>query len=454
MSRVDGLLSGVGLRSARARDLALAVLVAALSGVAVAVSLRLVIDIDGVAVTPAQAATGVAIAVAQGLALVGRHRCPVGTLAAVALLQVVGFAVLPLEQSVRGLATLVAAYSVGAHSPRTRGNIAVGAIVLGEAVLGGLGSVIVQPALFGGTAASDPLVQRIGFLALIAAPTYVGAALVGRMVATRREYLALVELRAREAIAEQKQRADAAIAAERTRMARELHDIAAHHLSGIAVQAAAAERLVDANPEAAKESIRWMRAQSKDTLANLRVAVGMLRESGAGLDDGGAPVPGLSVIGQLVEDERELGASVSLDVDGSPVELSPIADVAFYRVAQESLANARDHSPGAPVTVTLRFGDTVALEVRNPLVAASVTEPGRNPLAASPERVLNPAASATERNRGLGLIGMRERALLIGARFTAGPAGTDWVVRLELDTVIAAPSGQPETATSTPEVTA
>ncbi|OLT50920.1 hypothetical protein BJF88_02045 [Cellulosimicrobium sp. CUA-896] len=118
--------------------------------------------------------------------------------------------------------------------------------------------------------------QVLGLL-LNALVTYLGAALVGEYVATRRSLLAELRDRVRQAEREREVLAAQAVLEERGRMARELHDVAAHHLSGIVVQAAAAERLVEADPERAKESLRRIRAQGRETLDNMRLVVGLLR---------------------------------------------------------------------------------------------------------------------------------------------------------------------------------
>jgi signal transduction histidine kinase len=188
------------------------------------------------------------------------------------------------------------------------------------------------------------------------------------------------------------------------------------------VQAAAVERLIDRDPAAAKAGVVWIRTQGKETLDNLRLVVGVLRGSRAGdADDAAdraesnAPVPGLAVLDDLVRTARDLGTPVELVREGTPREIPPIADVALYRVVQESLSNARQHAPGAPVRVVLRhLAREVSLEVAN----APATQ-RREP--------------AARTSSGVGLVGMRERAQLIGAEFAAGPtAAGGWCVTVTL----------------------
>ncbi|MCG5441369.1 hypothetical protein NIE79_001491 [Micromonospora sp. NIE79] len=183
------------------------------------------------------------------------------------------------------------------------------------------------------------------------------------------------------------------------------------------VQAAAVERLIDRDPAAAKAGVAWIRSQGKETLDNLRLVVGVLRgRPGHEGGDGAAPVPGLGMLDDLVRTAGNLAGPVDFVREGEQREVPPIADVALYRIAQESLSNARQHAPGAAARVVLRFEPrSVSLEVVNEPVA--------------PRRV--PAA----RTGGVGLVGMRERAQLIGATFTAGPTeGGGWSVAATLPT--------------------
>src|SRR5690606_33232766 len=116
--------------------------------------------------------------------------------------------------------------------------------------------------------------------------------------------------RAAEAVQVQRARAEAAVVAERNMIARELHDVAAHHLSGMVIQAAAVERLIGRDAEAARAGAAWIRAQGKATLENLRQVVGLLRDTDT---DGNAPVPGVSALPALVEEARRLGSEVAFE---------------------------------------------------------------------------------------------------------------------------------------------
>nr|WP_232531263.1 histidine kinase [Microlunatus antarcticus] len=207
-------------------------------------------------------------------------------------------------------------------------------------------------------------------------------------------------------------------------MARELHDVAAHHLTGLLVQASAAERLVGADPEAARRAVLEVRAQGRQALDNLRAVVGVLRQHGGGTGAVGTagaldldPVPGLAVLPGLIDAARGLGDPVRLEVVGTPVPLAPVADVTAYRVAQEALSNARQHAPQQEVVVTLTYTDDA---VRLCVVSGS-PDPAATPVPDPGVRV------------GFGLAGMRERAALVGGVLEAGPVpGPAWRVALLL----------------------
>ncbi len=399
----DAQLTRMGLISRFGRDCALAVVLCL-----VTTGLLLLLFADpaqtqGLTLEPFQVSATIVLSAVQSLLLCVRRVHPVLCLWLVALPQVAMFAVLPAGAAVRGLAPAIAGYGCGALLPARRAVRVVAAVALFESA-----GLVVVSFLPGQSAA--PLVAGQLVSGVL---TYAASALFGAYIATRRQNAGLERLRAADAIETQRARADAAIGLERSRMARELHDIAAHHLSGMVVQAAVVERLIDRDPQAAKEAAAWIRAQGRETLHNLRLVVGALRGPGGDDLDEGAPVPGLAVLDRLVRTARELGTPVELVRDGEPMELPPIADVTFYRVVQEALANVREHAPGAPARIILRYGTADAsLEIEN---------------------AARPAPDRPRVNRGFGLAGMQERAQLIGAKLDAGPTPSGgWRVSLRL----------------------
>ena len=191
------------------------------------------------------------------------------------------------------------------------------------------------------------------------------------------------------------ERTMSAVLEERTRIARELHDIVAHSMSVMVVQAGAAEQVVLDEPDQARDALRQIRRTGTGALAEMRRLVSVLRDP----DDAGmlAPQPGLAGLEGLVQDARAAGLPISLSISGEPRELPAGLDLAAYRIVQEALTNVRRHAPTATtVTVELRFGDD---DLR-----IDVVDDG-------------PGATSTD--GGHGLIGMRERVQLYGGRLRA-----------------------------------
>jgi signal transduction histidine kinase len=191
---------------------------------------------------------------------------------------------------------------------------------------------------------------------------------------------------------------DQALMEERARIARELHDVVAHHVSMIAVQAETARLTTPDLPEEGKQRFKAIGDTARDSLGELRRLLGVLRED-APSEAERAPQPGLADLESLVDAAREAGTHVRLTMIGRAEPLSPGVDLTAYRIAQEALTNARRHAPGADVDVEVRYeSDTLRLEVRD-----------------------NGPGAAAEAN-GHGIVGMRERAEMVGGTLRAGPA--------------------------------
>jgi signal transduction histidine kinase len=218
--------------------------------------------------------------------------------------------------------------------------------------------------------------------------------LVGLAFGTRTVRLAQAETRA----ASLEQERDAAIAEERARIARELHDVIAHSVSVMTVQAGAAEEMLKRDPAAAVEPVRAVQETGRQALVEMKRLVGMLRERDDEL--GLAPQPGVDALDELVANVREAGLAVELDIEGAPRRLPPGVDISAYRIVQEALTNALKHARAARATVRLRYGaDDVAIEVFDDGVGANGNGGGG----------------------GHGLVGMRERVAVFGGEFDAGP---------------------------------
>jgi signal transduction histidine kinase len=197
---------------------------------------------------------------------------------------------------------------------------------------------------------------------------------------------------------------------ERARIARELHDVVAHHVSKIAVQAETARLTTPGISEQGRERFGDIAETARDALGEMRRLLGVLREDAGG---GGErePQPGLARLHELVDDARGAGSEVRFGLSGRVVPLSPGADLAAYRIVQEALTNARRHAPGATVTIDLRYEPT-ALHIR-------IGDDGPGPSGDGVD--------------GHGLQGMRERAGMLGGIVRTGPGpGGGFVVEAEL----------------------
>ncbi len=195
---------------------------------------------------------------------------------------------------------------------------------------------------------------------------------------------------------------------DRMRIARDLHDVLAHNISVINVQANSALHLMDRQPERAKEALTAIHGVSKQALAELRTVLGVLREGGDGAPR--SPSAGLAGLDDLLASVRSAELAVGLTVDGEPRSLPADADIAAYRIVQESLTNVRKHSRAGRASVRVRYQPAgICVEVEDPGSA--------RPAAADP----NPGAANGARGAGSGIRGMAERVLELGGTFDAGP---------------------------------
>ncbi len=225
-----------------------------------------------------------------------------------------------------------------------------------------------------------------------------GLWLAGSAVRSWRGRARALEERAQALERERELAARVAVADERARIARELHDVVAHSVSVMVVQAGAARRALGHRPEQAGEAMRAVETAGREALGELRRLLTVLADgrADAGLD----PQPGLGELDALIERVRSAGLQVAKTVEGEPQPLSPGIDLAAYRIVQEALTNTLRHAPGARARVTIRY-----LEHELNLDIADV---GGGP---------PPASSA---GAGRGLIGMRERVAMLGGELEVG----------------------------------
>ena len=226
---------------------------------------------------------------------------------------------------------------------------------------------------------------------------------IGENLRTRRAYLAELEARAARLEREREEKAERAAVEERTRIARELHDVIAHNVSVMVVQASAGEDVFDSDPGRAREALAAVAATGRDALGELRRLLGVIR-----LGDqealSYAPQPGIGGLGGLVDQVRDTGLAVELSVDGEARELPEATSLCVYRIVQEALTNSLKHAAATRAWVSLRY-DPDELTVL-------VSDDGRGVTDAA----VNGGAG------GHGLIGMRERVALFGGEMQAGPS--------------------------------
>jgi signal transduction histidine kinase len=209
------------------------------------------------------------------------------------------------------------------------------------------------------------------------------------------------------AVVERRHEGERALLEQRQRIARELHDVVAHHMSVIAIQAEAAPyKSADPPPELV-ESFAEIRASALSGLNELRRVLGVLRSDRTDV----TPQPGLEDLDELLESARTGGVTVTCNISGTPQPLPDGVNLSAYRIVQEALSNAIRHAPGSAVQVKLFYGEAaLVIEVRNDDRAAAPLKNGERP-----------APAGLGHGGGHGIIGMRERATMLGGHLRAGP---------------------------------
>ncbi|SCG68150.1 Signal transduction histidine kinase [Micromonospora inositola] len=347
-------------------------------------------------------ATAVGIAMAVALLFRRSHPTPVAVVVgALALTQViVGWGPLGYD-----IAVLIALYSVVKYADRLRDGVVAGAVAAAGVVLAAL--QIRGPAAWWANAI---------YFGLITGAVW----LVGLNVRTRRLYVLTLEERAATLEREREAESRAAVAEERTRIARELHDVVAHSMAVMIVQADGARFTIDRDPATAREAVKVVADTGRQALEEMRRLVGVLREPSrpeplaapgmAGEPDGGGlsaePAhrrPALVELPELLDRFRAAGLRITWTVTGEPPALPPGLELTVYRVVQEALTNALKHAGvGASVELDLGYSDDAVL--------VRAVDDGRG------RPLVQPAPSG-----GHGLVGMRERVSVYDGSLTAGP---------------------------------
>ncbi len=333
-------------------------------------------------------------AVVTSTLLVARRRWPwaIGTLTCVVMAMLPWFGPELDDPATPILVVGVATYTMGRRLPDLRGAASV-ALLLG---------LLVVDLQF--TTKDKFDVSDVVFLAVMTLPPY-AAGRVMRALAARNERL---REQAAELLRLQDQVRVEAAAAERGRIARELHDVIAHSVSAMVVQASAAEELMAGDPVRARAAVREVATTGRRALAETGRLLHLLRDSGDEL--GLAPDVGLGRLTELVDGFRRDGLDVSLDVSGSVADLPAGVDLSAYRVVQESLTNALKHGDATVRVDIARNAERLRIEVVNPMSPTSV-RPGGS---------------------GLGLVGMGERVSVFGGSLSHGVVDGAWCLVAEL----------------------
>jgi signal transduction histidine kinase len=323
--------------------------------------------------------------VVGGLSLAWRRRYPIAVVCVIVSVSFVQAAAgMTMHSAVSPvIALFIASWSVGAYEPRRRAVAGLALLVVGVWLAMGVD-------LWRGTDHYEGTdFPWIGGLVL--AP-----GVLGIVFGARTRSLRAAEERTRELELERRE----AIAAERARIARELHDVIAHSVSVMTVQAGAAEEMLKHDPARALAPVRAVQETGREALAEMKRLVGVLKDADSE-DDDRAPQPRLADLEELAEKLRDAGQRVELRIEGRPREMPLGVELSAYRVVQEALTNTLKHASGAPAMVTIRYGDDE--------LTIDVSDEGR---------------VFRSSDGGHGLAGMRERVGIFGGTLDAGPRET------------------------------
>jgi signal transduction histidine kinase len=340
--------------------------------------------------------------------LIWRRRYPLAVLVAMSVVFTVGHALTVPESEWWTYSWAVAFYSAGVYGmSRRRDLVRLGAVAAFLAVL-------IHRLFFreiegfdeGNLALLQALSLAANLVAVIAVWWFSDA------VRVRREQEAQLAATVIQLELDRQENARRAVFNERVRIARELHDVVAHHVSVMGVQAGAARRVLQKHPEKAEEALSNIEAASREAVQEMHRLLGFLRQEPE--ETPLAPQPGMSQLTTLVDQMRDAGLPVELQIEGAQRALPPSVDLSAYRIVQEALTNTLRHAGPARAQVKVNYADSA--------VDIEVLDNGRGP---------NEPDSPD--STGHGLIGMRERVTLLGGKFQAGHhPGVGYSVRAHL----------------------
>ncbi|WP_329002885.1 sensor histidine kinase [Kribbella sp. NBC_00709] len=301
---------------------------------------------------------------------------------------------------------LVALYAISVY-----GDVRLSRIALG---IGGLGVLMATSRYWSNSDWKQQVTTMVGLAAVV-----FGVWAFGDRRRTRGLYVAQLEERAAQLERDRDREAKLAVSNERTRIAREIHDVVAHGLSIMIVQADGGLYAADQSPEAAKKALATIGDTGRASLSEMRKMLGLLKQDEQNELDPNQPrpQPGVSSLPELIDNVREAGLNVTYDVTGQPRDLPALLGLTAYRIVQEGLTNTLKHAgPGALTSVSLDFG--------REMLTVVVTDDGRG------------AGVAPSSDPGHGLVGMRQRASVSGGTVSAGPkagGGYEVIAKLPYD---------------------
>lgn len=354
----------------------------------------LVLHLIGLGLTPSNGglddrpidALAVALVVIPALLTFFRRKNPTPALAVATVLGM-AYWVLDYEGGGAFLAIMVLLYSAAVYTPTRRLSTQVLAVF----------TVVLLSVLIAGYLSPDEEEVSLGVI-VFNLVMFQFSWLAGDAVRNRRAEMRELHDKMAKAEAERRASTERAVEAERSRIARELHDIVAHSMSVIVVQAEGARRLVGRDDDSVRAALEAIEQTGRTNLNDIRGIVGLLRTDGTDY----APSPELSMVDELVAHCSEAGLDVSLDIQGTPRGLPPMIELSGYRIVQESLTNTLKHAgPAAKAQVTIGYLDD-ALDI-------AVVDDGRG------------AAADASGTPGHGLLGIRERVEAFGGKLNTGP---------------------------------
>ncbi|MEV3932093.1 MULTISPECIES: sensor histidine kinase [unclassified Streptomyces] len=362
----------------------------------------LLLGFSGVSIVAEQAGGGrervAAVPIAVGLSVVValRRRLPERMLL-LAILMGLAQLLLGVRPGVADFALLVITYTVATVGERRASRLALGC---------SLSAAGLSRLRWPDEAPGGGWVQSVGYVVIMTVP-FVLAWVLGDSIRTRRAYFSQLEERAARLEREREAQSKVAVAAERARIARELHDVVAHNVSVMVVQADGAAYVMDASPDQARQALETISGTGRQALAEMRRLLGVLRTGDSQESGEYVPQPDVEQIEELVGKVRETGLAVDFKIEGTPRPLPSGVELTAYRIVQEALTNTRKHGgPDAGASVRLvYFDDGLGLLVE---------DDGRG----SPHELYEDGGAD---GAGQGMIGMRERVGMVGGTLDAGP---------------------------------